>query len=107
MIPTLTRLFKSKMAPRKPVKSTPSLKDILAIRSALLQCVADCDGVPVFRLRHKIEHTQTPQELWMLRNDAYQLISHQHSQNVAAERINALIAVFDGWVEPRQLVRIR
>lgn len=43
----------------------------------------------------------------MLRNDAYQLISHQHSQNVAAERINALIAVFEGWVEPRQLVRIR
>lgn len=107
MIPTLTRLFKSKMAPRKPVKSSPSLKEILAIRSALLQCVADCDGVPVFRLRHKIEQTQTPQELWMLRNDAYQLISHQHSQNVAAERINALIAVFDGWVEPRQLVRIR
>jgi hypothetical protein len=107
LIPTLARLFKSKMAPRKAVKSTPSLKDIQVIRSALLQCVADCEGTNVQRLRHKIAHSQTPQDLWLLRNDAYQLISQHTSQTVAAERINALLAVFDGWVEARQLVRIR
>ncbi|MBL8387630.1 MAG: hypothetical protein JNK17_05420 [Hydrogenophaga sp.] len=107
MIPTLARLIKGKIAPRSAAKSNPSLKEIQAIRAALQRCVADCDGVPVHRLRHKIEHSQTVQDLWMLRNDAYQLISHQHSQNVAAERINALMAVFKGWVDPRQLVHIR
>ncbi|MDQ7744887.1 hypothetical protein [Hydrogenophaga pseudoflava] len=77
------------------------------IRSALLQTVADCDGISVHRLRHKIEHTQTVQDLWLLRNDAYQLISQATSQTVAAERINALLAVFEGWVDARQLGRIR
>lgn len=107
MIPTLTRLLKGKIAPRKAAKATPSLKDIQTIRAALLQCIADCDGVPVHRLRHKIEHSQTAQDLWLLRNDAYQLISQQTSQTVAAERINALMAVFEGWVDARQLLRIR
>jgi hypothetical protein len=107
LIPKLTRLIKGKMSPRQAVKTVPSLKDIQAIRTALLQSVADCDGVPVHRLRHKIEHTQSVQDLWLLRNDAYQLISQATSQNVAAERINALLAVFDGWVDERQLVRIR
>lgn len=106
MIPLLTSLIKGKIAPRKSGKSTPRLKDIQSIRSALLQCVADCDGTTVQRLRHKIEHAQNAQDLWLLRNDAYQLISQQTSQTVAAERINALLAVFDGWVDARQLVRI-
>lgn len=106
-IPALARLIKGKIAPRIAAKSTPGLKEIQAIRKALHQCVADCNGPPVLRLRHKIEHAATVQDLWMLRNDAYQLISHQHSQNVAAERINALMAVFKGWVDPRQLVHIR
>jgi hypothetical protein len=107
LIPTLTRLFKGKIAPRKGTKSLPGLKDIQNIRSALLQCVADCDGMPVHRLRHKIEHSQTAQDLWLLRNDAYQLISQHTSQTEAAKRINALMAVFEGWVDARQLVQIR
>lgn len=107
MIPKLARLIKGKLVPHKAVRGTPSLKDIQVIRTALLQCMADCDGLPAHRLRHKIEHTNTAQDLWLLRNDAYQLISQQTSQAVAAERINALITVFDGWVDARQLVRIR
>jgi NAD-dependent DNA ligase len=107
LIPTLTRLIKSKMAPRKPASATASLKDLQSIRTALLQCMDDCDSVQAHRLRHKIAQTKTAQELWMLRNDAYQLISQQTSQAIAAERINNLISVFDGWLEPRQLVRIK
>ncbi|MFC3684231.1 hypothetical protein [Hydrogenophaga luteola] len=107
MIATLTRLFKGKAAPGKGAKAVPSLKDLQVIRSALLQTVADCDGISVHRLRHKIEQTQTVQDLWLLRNDAYQLISQATSQTIAAERINALLAVFEGWVDARQLGRIR
>jgi hypothetical protein len=107
LIPTLTRLFKSKLAPRKPANATASLKDLQSIRAALLQCMDDCDSAQAQRLRHKIVQTKTAQELWMLRNDAYQLISQQTSQAVAAERINNLISAFEGWLEPRQLVRIK
>lgn len=106
MISILARLLHGKQAPRKTGKSSPSLKDIQVIRTALLQSVADCEGVSVHRLRHKIEHSQTAQDLWLLRNDAYQMISQHSSQKEAAERINALLAVFDGWVDARQLVRI-
>ncbi len=107
MIPNLIRLLKGTSAPRKAAKTTPSLKDIQGIRTALLTCIADCDGIPAQRLRHKIERSQTVQDLWLLRNDAYQLISHHTSQTVAAERINALLKVFEGWVDGRQLVPIR
>ena len=43
----------------------------------------------------------------MLRNDAYQLISQQHNQTAAANRINDLMSAFEGWLEPSQLVRIK
>jgi hypothetical protein len=107
LIPSLARLIKSKMAPRKAVSTSAGLKDIQSIRTALLHCLDDCHSAPAQRLRHKIAHTKTAQELWMLRNDAYQLISQQTSQAIAAERINNLISSFEGWLEPRQLVRIK
>jgi hypothetical protein len=107
LIPTLTRLIKSKMAQRKLRPPAAGLTDIRSIQSALMRCLEDCHGVTVQRLRHKISHTTSAQELWLLRNDAYQLISQQSSQTVAAERINNLISSFEGWVEPRQLVRIK
>lgn len=95
------------MAPRKPTQPPTDRKDLQPIRAAVLQCVADCDSASAKRFRHKVEQAKTAQELWMLRNDAYQLISQQTSQNVAAERINNLIPAFRGWLDPRQLVRIR
>jgi hypothetical protein len=91
---------------RPPGRSAPSLKELLAIRQALLESIRDCDSPASQRLRHKVGHTQTPQDLWMLRNDAYQIIAQRHNQTVAAERINALIEHFAGWVDPKQLVRI-
>lgn len=107
MIATFTRLIKASLLPRSPARRTPGLKDLQPIRTALLQCIADCENVSTHRLRHKIEQAKSAQELWLLRNDAYQLISQQTSQAVAAERINALITHFEGWLETRQLVRIK
>lgn len=104
MIARLTRLFKK---PRAPGLRHASLQDMQTIRSALLQCVTDCDGMRAVRLRHQIESAKSAQELWLLRNDAYQLVSQRHSQAVAAERINALIHCFEGILDARQLVRIR
>lgn len=107
MISSLSRLFKDSLKPWSVGRKTPHLRDLQAIRVALLRCIEDCDSVSARRLNHKIINTRTVQELWLLRNDAYQLISQQHSQAVAAERINALISSFEGWVEPRHLTRIK
>jgi hypothetical protein len=107
VIANFARFIKGSLKPRAPGRRPPSLKDLQSIQTALLQCITDCDNVPAQRLRHKIEQAKSAQELWLLRNDAYQLISQQTSQTVAAERINALITHFDGWLEPRQLVRIK
>jgi hypothetical protein len=93
--------------PRKRSPHKASLKDLAGIRTHLLQAIEDCLDQQALRLRKKIESARTPQELWMLRNDAFQLISQQHNQSVAAERINALIQIFEGWLEPKQLVRIK
>lgn len=107
MIAHFTRLIKASFLSHRQARRTPSLKDLQPIQTALLQCIADCDNVSTHRMRHKIEQAKSAQELWLLRNDAYQLISQHTSQAVAAERINALINHFEGWLEPRQLVRIK
>jgi len=104
MIARLTRLFKG---PGAPARRHATMKDLQRIRTALMEAIGDCEGLPSTRLRHKIETAKSVQELWLLRNDAYQQVSQRHTQNVAAERINALIPFFEGIVDPRQLVRIR
>lgn len=107
MIPTIARIIKGTLKPRSNARKVPTLKELQVIRHAFLSCLDDCDSAASHRLRQKIAHTHSPQELWMLRNDAYQLISQQHDQSAAAERINGLISAFEGWLEPGQLVRIK
>lgn len=107
VIPAIARFIRGSLKPRTNGRKTIPLKDLQAMRMALLRCIDDCDSVSARRLNHQIIHAQTAQELWLLRNDAYQLISQRHNQQVAAERINALIASFEGWVDAKQLVRIK
>ncbi len=107
MITSIARWLGVATASRRRSSHKASLKDLAGIRNRLLQAIEDCLDQQALRLRKKIESARTPQELWMLRNDAFQLISQQHNQSVAAERINALIQIFEGWLEPKQLVRIK
>ncbi len=107
MIATITRLLIAAQGRRPRPHKKVALKDLLAIRQALLDCLSDCDGTTAQRLRHKIDQARTPQDLWLLRNDAYQIISQRHNQTVAAERINAQIECFQGWIDAKQLVRIK
>lgn len=107
MITTLSRLFKVAFLPRQPNIPAPSLKNLGTIRRALLLAIEDCASLPAERLKLKIEQTKTPQELWLLRNDAYQIISQRHDQGTAARRINDLIPVFAGSLDPKQLVEIK
>lgn len=107
VISALTRMFRVSLASHRRSPRNASLKDVATIRRQLERSIADCPGEPVQRLRKQIHQARSPQELWLLRNDAYQLISQRHNQAVAAERINRLMQFFEGWLEPRQLVRIR
>jgi hypothetical protein len=107
LIATIARLFGAAQGSRPRPHKKVALKDLLAIRQALLDCLSDCDGTTAQRLRHKIDRAQTPQDLWLLRNDAHQIISQRHNQTVASERINAQIECFQGWIDAKQLVRIK
>ena len=54
------------------------------------------------RLGYKINVCRTAGDLWLLRRDLYQCILQEHSQGVAAERINRLISAFEGWLPASQ-----
>lgn len=107
MIRRLGRFLKQSFNGHSKRTKVPTLNDLHAIRSAMFASIKDCEDLQAKRLHLKIHAAATAQDLWMLRNDAYQIISQQHNQSVAADRINQLIQSFEGWVEPRQLNRIR
>jgi hypothetical protein len=106
MIPAITRILQRTFGPRPVVRRKASLKDVISIRLALLDSFEDCLGDAAERLRRRVEQAKNPQELWLLRNDVYQVIAHRHDQKVAAERINRLLPVFKTWLDPRQIGRV-
>ncbi len=106
MISAFDQLFRRSLFLRPASRKRPSLQSLQRVRSALLLCVEDCDGVQAARLRMQIEAADTAQELWLLRHEAFQVISQLHTQGEAAGRINDLLPLFEGLVAPRQLSRI-
>jgi hypothetical protein len=107
LISSIARMFQMHLMQKQRPHRSASVKDLARIRNQLEHSIADCMSDAAHRLRKKIDQARTPQELWLLRNDAYQLISQQHNQSIAADRINKLIQFFEGWLEPKQLVRIK
>lgn len=77
-----------------------------ALRERMAGMLADCDDLVSQRVALKLQIARTPLELWMLRSDVYSCIAQAHSQAEARERINAILPGFEGWLPPRQLVRI-
>ena len=76
------------------------------IRHAFHRALHDCKNMGAQRLIYKINVAPTPSDLWLLRSDVHQCIAQTHCQSEAAERINALIPAFDGWLPASQLNRI-
>lgn len=107
MIPVIARMFKFAFKLRQRARKPVSSKELATIRKALLLSVEDCTSTGAARLRAKVGQAKTPQDLWMLRNDAYQLISQQHNQSVAAQRINNMIRFFEGRLDPKQIAKIK
>ena len=86
----------------RPVNRLP----IEQIRESLQTLLHDCKDMRSQRVLYKISMAQTPADLWLLRSDLHQCIAQTHSQTEAAERINTLIEVFEGWLPAGQLMRI-
>ncbi|SFU97065.1 hypothetical protein SAMN05216350_11020 [Polaromonas sp. YR568] len=87
-------------------RSTISRLPVEEIRESLQALLHDCKDMRSERVLYKINVAQTPSELWMLRSDLHQCISQAHTQTEAADRINSLIGVFEGWLPASQLTRI-
>ena len=104
--PCISRLLRSLRRPHPTARSTAQLTDLQGVRSAMLQAIADCTGLPVQRLQLKIHSARTHRDLWMLRSDAYGLIALSHCQSIAAERIGKLLHLFEGRVAPQELSRL-
>lgn len=86
----------------RPVDRVP----LEQVRESLLALLHDCRDMQSQRVIYRINMAKTPAELWLLRSDLHQCIAQAHSQGEAAERINSLIEVFEGWLPAGQLLRI-
>lgn len=76
------------------------------IRHSLQTVLHDCKDLRTQRVIYQINIARTPADLWLLRSDLHQCVAQEHNQTEAAERINSLINVFEGWVPASQLARI-
>lgn len=80
--------------------------DVEQLRRETLALLDDCSGTACVRLRMRLSSARTPQELWMARCDIFQLVASQHCQAQAAQRINALLPHFEGWLPARLLTPV-
>jgi hypothetical protein len=84
----------------------PERMSLSQIKLQLELAMQDLAGTTVDLLRFKIRNAREVQALWLLRSDVHQIISMRQSQQEAAQRINALLPCFEGWIPSKSLVRI-
>ena len=104
-----SRLFSLSMpfGRRKPEPEHAASKMALAqIKLQVELSFQDIEGIEAIRLRLKITASRDVQDLWLLRSDIYQLIARRLNQQVAAQRINALLPCFEQWLPARALTKI-
>lgn len=76
------------------------------LKQSLQTLLADCETTRAERVFYQIKSARTPDDLWDLRCELHQCISHAHSQSEASRRINSLVTVFTGWVPANKLTEI-
>jgi len=87
----------------------PKVEPQLCVSQLRRQSVAlldDCEGPRCERLRLRLEMASTPAELWLARSEIFQLVASQHCQAQAAQRINGLLPLFEGWLPARLLTPV-
>ena len=74
------------------------------LRRRMLLALADCQSAPCDRLRMRLLFVRTAQDLWLARVELFHLISQQHCESLASERLDALVPEFERWL-PARLMR--
>jgi hypothetical protein len=77
-----------------------------ALKQSLETLLDDCETTRAERVVYQIKSARTPDDLWNLRCELHQCISHAHSQSEASRRINSVATVFTGWVPADKLTEI-
>lgn len=101
MNPYFSRLLARRHSQHPSSRATTPLTNLETARQALRACVADCEGDAARRLRRHIDGARTHHDLWMQRAQVYQVVSLQHGQAMAHERIEGVQSLFAGWVDLR------
>ncbi len=102
----IQRIFGALVPGFSNAKTAANRLSLGEVQQILRQTLADCKNMNAQRLIYKINVALTPSDLWLLRSELHQCIAQTHNQSEAAERINALIPAFDGWLPASQLTRI-
>lgn len=84
----------------------PAEARVEAVRQQLLAVLDDCHGFECDRLRWRVHMAESGQELWLLRDAVFQVVSNQHCQAQATERINRLVPAFQTVLPARLLSRV-
>jgi hypothetical protein len=82
----------------------PPEAGVEAVRRQLLAALDDCHGTECDRLRWRLHTAERAQELWLLRDQIFQVVTTQHCLAQAQERIEGFVTVFRG-VLPAGMVR--
>jgi hypothetical protein len=85
-----------KWLPSRPVEwqIQPPEAGVESLRHELLAVLDDCTGFECDRLRWRLHTAERPQEFWLLRDAVFQVVSSQHCQDQAVQRINGLVPAF-------------
>jgi hypothetical protein len=74
----------------------PPEAGVEAVRQQLLAVLDDCHGTECDRLRWRLHTAERAQELWLLRDQIFQMVTTQHCLAQAQERIEGLVTAFRG-----------
>jgi len=80
----------------------PPEAGVEAMRRQLLAILDDCHGTDCDRLRWRLHTAERAQELWLLRDQVFQVVLAQHCLQQAHERVDGLLAAF-GQLLPARL----
>jgi hypothetical protein len=79
---------------------------LIQIKLKMESSLRDLEGSDADRQRQKILAARHVQDLWQMRSEVHQMIARHIGQQIASDRINALLPCFAGWIPKHFLVKI-
>jgi hypothetical protein len=70
-----------------PQEAAPPLNRLPRVRDDFMFAVADLPGEAAHALRHRILHAHSLRDLWHLRTEVFSLVSVEHAQSEAEQRL--------------------